>query len=279
MEKSFLYKNKDRLVDLFRSEGRWLKIPDTTGRCLVLSDLHNDGRTLNFIVDKYFTNETDTIIIVCGDYGDRSPSSWIKKPTETLDYLLNLKMKYPNRLFMLMGNHDLNPKKYQKFSPCEFWNSLSKYDEGFYTEVLEFLPIISTTSNGVICTHGVLPDSKHFFDDFDINSEALKECLWSDYVESNSPIKKVSIRKQKGIDDFNRSLKSYNCRCLIKGHNPSAPLIMYDQRCITLQTTRVFKGICDRHIAIIDLNKQVDDANEVEIVNIDKMIESETTTA
>jgi len=132
-----LYKNKDKLISLFKSDGRWLKIPATTGKLICISDLHNDRRTLNLIIDHYFTNKTDTKLIFLGDYGDRSPDSIISKPTTTIDYLLKLKMKYPDRLFMLMGNHDLNPKKYQKFVPCEFWNSLSDADEKFYGDVLD----------------------------------------------------------------------------------------------------------------------------------------------
>ncbi|NOX35829.1 MAG: serine/threonine protein phosphatase [Deltaproteobacteria bacterium] len=276
MGKSNLYKNKDRLIDLFKSEGRWLKIPDTTGRCIIFSDPHNDGRTTHFIIDRYLINTSNTKIIICGDYGDRSPFSWQAKPTATIDYLLKLKLKYPDRLYMLMGNHDLNPKKYQRFLPCDFWESLSQYDENFYTEILESLPIVATTPNNfinVICTHGVLPDNKKFFDDFDLDNETLKDCLWSDYVETISPIKKQSLRKEKGYDDFYKSMKSFKSTYLIKGHNPRAPLKMFDNKCITLSTTRVFKGVCDRHIAIIELGKQIKSTDDIELVNIDNLIE------
>lgn len=39
----------EELVDvkkIFKNEGRWVKIPNTTGKLVVVSDLHGDGRTL-----------------------------------------------------------------------------------------------------------------------------------------------------------------------------------------------------------------------------------------
>jgi len=266
MDQQNFYKSKNKLIKLFKADGRWLRIPENKGECVVLSDLHNDGRTLDFIIDTYLVNSKDAKIVICGDYGDRSPSSWLSKPTATLDSLLKLKLKYPDRIFMLMGNHDLNPSKYQNFMPCEFWHSLSEHDEGFYTEILESLPVVTTFENGVIMTHGVLPSSA-IFDDFDLASIALMESLWSDYTE-DVPVKTDSIRKQKGLDDFKRSMDSFNCNVLIKGHNPYAPLRMFDNKCVTLQTTRVFEGVCGRHIAIVDLGKPVSDVNDIKLVDL-----------
>lgn len=268
MGKTNLYKNRTKLIELFKADDRWLKIPDTTGKLVVLSDLHNDGRTAHLILDRFLINSPDTKICICGDYGDRSPNSWMTKPTATIDYILKMKFKYPDRLFMLMGNHDLNPAKYQMFMPCEFWNSLSPHVEEFYTEILESLPVVATTANGVIMTHGVLPASPAFFDNFKLGSPEFMECLWSDYTE-DAPIETNSIRKQKGINDFNLSMKAFDSNLLIKGHNPRAALKLFNDRCVTLQTTRVFEGICDRHIAIIDLGKPVIDANDIELVNLD----------
>ena len=270
MGKTNLYTKKNRLLKLFKADGRWLKIPGNKGKLIILSDLHNDGKTMHLIIDRYFTPSPETKICICGDYGDRSPNSWVTKLTATIDYLLKMKLKYPDRLFMLMGNHDLNPSKYQRFMPCEFWNSLSPYDEKFYTEILESLPVMATTENGVIMTHGVLPFSPAFFDDFKLDSPEFMECLWSDYTDG-SPIETNSIRKQKGIDDFNKSMNAFDCNLLIKGHNPRAKLKTFDDRCVTLQTTRVFEGVCDRHIAIVDLEKPIIDANDIELVNLDQL--------
>jgi len=272
MSKINLYKNKNRLLELLKADSRWLKIPGNRGKLIVLSDLHNDGRTLHLIIDTYLTNSNDAKIVICGDFGDRSPSSWLSKPTATLDYLLKLKLKYTDRLFMLMGNHDLNPTKHQQFMPCEFWSSLSEQDETLYTEILEALPVLATTENGVIMTHGVLPSSPAFFDNFRLGGPEFMECLWSDYTE-RTPTVTESIRKQKGLDEFHRSMKAFDSKLLIKGHNPYAPLQMFDNRCVTLQTTRVFEGICDRHIAIIDLEKPVHSADDVELINLDQFDE------
>ncbi len=38
---------------------------------------------------------------------DRQPSSWNDKPSEVIDKLLALKLEYPDRIFLILGNHDL----------------------------------------------------------------------------------------------------------------------------------------------------------------------------
>lgn len=271
-EKQIFYKSKKKLISLFKSDGRYLKILDDKGLCVVLSDLHNDGSTLKLIIDMYFSNSKDNKIVVCGDYVDRSPSSWILKPAATIDYLLELKLKYPDRVFLLMGNHDLNPEKYKKLMPCEFWYSLSKKDENFYTEILEALSVVAITKNGVIMTHGILPSSPAFFDKFDLDITELMETLWSDYTE-DFPIKMEAIRKQKGLDDFRRSMDAFSSNVLIKGHNPHAPLKMFENKCVTLNTTRVYDNACGRHIAIIDLGKTVNSADDITIVNLTRLPE------
>ena len=123
--------------------------------------------------------------------------------------------------------------------------------------------------------HAVLPPTPAFFDNFELGSTEFMECIWSDYVEK-TPIETESIRKQKGVADFNRSMDAFKSTVLIKGHFPTKPPITtFDNKCITIQTTRVFKGICDRHIVIIDLEKPVNNANDIEIINLDKLLETE----
>ncbi|WP_321495581.1 metallophosphoesterase [uncultured Desulfobacter sp.] len=265
MEKQEFY--KDKLINLFESDGRWLKIPGNKGKCVILSDLHNDRDTLNIVVDRFLTNAEGVKIIFCGDYVDRSPSSWLINPTATIDSLLKLKIQYPDRIFLLMGNHDLNPSKHKKFMPCEFWCSLSKQDSHFYTEILESLPIVASTENGVIMTHAVLPSSPAFFDDFNLTGIALQELLWSDYSE-RQPANIRAVQKQKSYGDFKRSMDAFKCNVLIKGHNPYAPLKMFDNRCITLNATRIYDNVCGRHIAVMNLSKSVNSANDIKLIDL-----------
>ncbi|MBF0203338.1 MAG: metallophosphoesterase [Desulfamplus sp.] len=276
MELTDLFDKKDELLRLFKSDGRWVKIPANSGKCIVCSDLHNDCRTIKFIIDNYFLNRSDTTIIICGDYIDRSPPSMIPYPTATLEYLLLLKLRYPDKIFMLMGNHDLNPSKYVDFGDAEFWDYLSDCDDKmFYSDILESLPLIATTSNNVICIHGVLPEDQSIFDNFDLHSHELKECLWADYTKNKEVVNYPnSFRKKRTRKYFDSSMSAFRSNLLIKGHNPYAPLVMYDRKCVTIQTSRIFAGLCDRHIAIVELGKPVFDANDIELVNIDTLIKN-----
>ncbi len=52
--------NEGRFVELagvkeiFKREGRWLKIPATKGKLIVSSDIHGDGKVLDLLLERFF---------------------------------------------------------------------------------------------------------------------------------------------------------------------------------------------------------------------------------
>lgn len=269
MNEHCIFNKKDELINVFQSNGRWIRIKANNHQSIIcISDLHGDCRTLNYVLDNYFFKIKESILIACGDYLDRMPESWISNSTAALDTLLYLKLQYPNRVYLLMGNHDLCPHKHIPFAPANAWDMMSDTTLSFYTEVLESLPIVATV-NGVAFVHGTLPmttDVDH------LPIDEIYKCVWSDYVEQDS-FETTSIRKKVGIKSFKQSLDKFGCQLLIKGHN-YAPLKMFNNQCITIQTTRQFSDICGSHMALIDLTKNECSAKDVEVINLDSMLQT-----
>lgn len=250
---------------IFENEGRFLQIPATKGKLLVVGDLHGDGRTLDLVLDRFFYSREDTIIVFLGDYVDREPSSWAHRQTAVIVKLLQLKVQCPQRVFLLMGNHDLDPDLFTGFHTT-FWWDLNRVEHEFFSDALSALPVVATTSNGVCFCHGVLPLDTNF-KGFDLTKRKWLDVLWADYCQDKKK-SRLTMRPSRFRVDFNKSMEAFGVNLLIKGHNPICPLRMYDNRCVTLQTNRHYQNICGINIALIDLARPVNTGDDIEILTL-----------
>jgi hypothetical protein len=73
-------------------------------------------------------------------------------------------------------------------------------------------------------------------------------------------------RPQFGRPYFDRLMERYQKQVLVRSHQPHAPLMMFDNRCITIFTSRVYLPV--RTIAIADLGKEIRTSEDVVLERI-----------
>ncbi|KAA6379492.1 MAG: putative Serine/threonine-protein phosphatase 6 catalytic subunit [Streblomastix strix] len=138
-----------------------------------------------------------TKYIFMGDYVDRGRYS-----LETLSYLLCLKAKYPDRIYLLRGNHETRQisNTYGFFDDC-----MKQYGNIFpwtkCMEVFDCLPIAALIDDRVLCVHGGLSPDIRTVDQIRLIPRRLEvpaqgaysDLMWSD-PDNNTDTWSISPR-------------------------------------------------------------------------------------
>ena len=93
----------------------------------------------------------DTNYLFMGDYVDRGMNS-----VETFTLLLCFKILYPDKFWMLRGNHETKDisQLYGFFDECSTVYSIETYNK--FVEVFDYIPIAAVISERIFCVHGGL---------------------------------------------------------------------------------------------------------------------------
>ena len=149
----------------------------------VCGDIH--GQFFDLVeLFKIGGDSPDSNYLFMGDYVDRGYYS-----VECVQYLMCLKVRYPNRIHLTRGNHESRQitQVYGFYDEC-----LRKYGNAnvwkLFTELFDFLPLTAVVENQIFCLHGGLSPSLENLDNIqklDRKQETPQEgpmcdLLWSD---------------------------------------------------------------------------------------------------
>ena len=130
----------------------------------------------------------DTNYLFLGDYVDRGCFS-----VESVSLLLALKLKYPNRIFLLRGNHESRQtsQMYGFYDEClkKYNNNITIWDT--FMDLFDFLPLCALIENKILCLHGGLSPNIQTIEEInklDRKQELphdgpMSDLLWSDPEE------------------------------------------------------------------------------------------------
>jgi hypothetical protein len=250
----------DEAERIFASESRLIRLE--SGRVVFVGDTHGDLEATEKVIREY--TGPGTKLVFLGDYVDRGPAS-----LKNINFLLARKLEYPDSLYLLMGNHE--GYALFNFYPADFWEGLDGGLRQRYGEVLSGLPLAVSTPNGIIALHGALPDVPNLADIDKIKpgSAEWHQITWGDWRERSGKFlgrDPHSGRPQFGRGWFEKAMHVLGKNVLIRSHQPDAPAIMYDRRCLTIFTSSAYRHYTSqRTVALTDLDTVVQSVDDLRI--------------
>jgi len=209
-----------------------------------VGDTHGDLEATQAVVGRFFRE--DTVLVFLGDYVDRGPQS-----RENLQFLLRLKIAHPQRVHLLMGNHE--GYQVRPFFPADFWLELEPEERNLFGHALLKLPLGAWLPGGLLALHGAPPWLERLEEVKGIRpgDEQWERIVWGDLRERpGRELGNWGGRPQLGRDYFERAMERLGMRVLVRSHQPDAPTYMFDHRCLTIFTSWAYVPV--RTVAILE---------------------------
>ena len=257
----------EKIIKVLDKESKLIEIKKAK-KIIFVGDTHGDLEVSKKLVKDYL--KPTNIIVFLGDYVDRGPYS-----KENLGFLLEMKTKRPDQIYLLQGNHEGH--HILKFSPADFWKNLNEKEYQKYSSIVEKFPL-AVAAKDIIALHGVLPDINTSRSVLDVLKEINKiklggeewmQIVWGDFFEKPGEylgIEPFTGRPQFGRDYFFRLMEKFNKKVLIRSHQPDTPQYMFNDRCLTIFTSSAYAR--EKTIAILDFKKKIKTAKDLEIIRI-----------
>ena len=242
--------------EIFKEEKLLLEfnLDDSESEVWVIGDIHGNLETLQRLIE-IIDEKKPEFVIFLGDIVDRGTNQ-----LECLILVLALKIRYPNRYYLLKGNHEtleMN-KAYGFFQEFEYrYNNQIKFDE--VLAVYNVLPFCALVNKGILCLHGGIPEDiailrklrglkpRDIVSVFKTIAKSLVQIMWND-PKSDLKGFSESFRgpgiKSFGEDVFNDFMKEYSLKYLIRAHEvfPEGYRWFFNERLLSIFSSANYLG-------------------------------------
>ena len=178
-EKSIKYIVKEA-VEVFKNESTLLELESPLK---ITGDFHGQFYDLIRLMDGAGGHPPEHRYLFVGDFVDRG-----KQSIETLLLLLAYKLKYPEMVYLLRGNHECNSitRMYGFYDECKRRYSISLWRD--FCVLFNYLPISAIVDERILCMHGGLSPELSSINCLNVikrprdvpDSGLLCDILWSD---------------------------------------------------------------------------------------------------
>jgi len=168
---------------LFETEKSLLKVEGR--RFLFVGDTHGDFDSTRKIVNLFLDEKYDYIVFL-GDYVDRGISQ-----IENINYVLCLKLFYPESVILLRGNHETPLANLHYGFYYEVLQKLNKSFYEMYSELFAKMPYAVLVNNSVLALHGGIAESLRTIQQIEnigknlinVRDPLVLQILWNDPSE------------------------------------------------------------------------------------------------
>jgi len=251
----------DKAYEIFQKEESLLKI---TAPLYICGDIHGQYYDL-LRVFEILNYPPQSTFLFLGDYVDRG-----KQSLECLLLLLCLKIKYPDKIFLLRGNHEseaLN-KIYGFFDECKRRLSIKCFKK--ITNLFNMMPISALINENILCMHGGLSKDLQNVDQInkifrptEIPDEGLLcDLLWSDPNDTltedfGSNERNVSVTFSKNfVKNF---VEKNNLDLICRAHQVVEEGFEFfaDMKLVTIFTAPNYMGEFDNNGGILEVGEDL----------------------
>ncbi|MEN2985601.1 MAG: metallophosphoesterase family protein [Thermodesulfovibrionaceae bacterium] len=265
----------EEILDVFKETAKTLQKEEAfvelnakEAEAVFVGDTHGDFTVTKKIV-KNFLEQQNQYLIFLGDYIDREPEPY--GSLYNLLYLCLLKINFPERAYLLKGNHEANyaVECYPYEFEDELINIFGVYGRKLHEEavsVFKQMPLMLKTQNGIVAAHGGFPLRGQKVDDKS-RVDLVVEILWAD-PDISPTFRGFGIPKfsEKDLVSF---LQSCQANCFIRGHDYRVGgKVIYSNRCITIFTCRRYASVAGITVAKVDLSKNINNAKDINLVSL-----------
>ena len=241
----------DKIKEKIKKEKPLLKL--RSKKSLFVGDTHGDFNATMRIVKRFLDDKSIHKIIFIGDFVDRGP-----RQLENVNFLFMLKLCFPNKVYLLRGNHETTLAN----STYGFKTELMKkrLDELYsrYNEIFAMLPTAAIINRDVFVVHGGIASelmeksvnsiNKLPRDDVTGTEPMLLELLWNDPREDVKGF--VPSMRGPGIfyfgrDVFEKFMEKNKFKLMIRAHEvfPEGYNYYFDKKLLSLFTSIEYVGM------------------------------------
>lgn len=239
---------------------------------VVFGDSHGDWRSTEEVVKRYRAG--DRILVGLGDYVDRPPDDCGQGSVANALFLLGLAAEAPNRVYLIQGNHETIRRipavpHHLPEEVDELWGP----DSTRYERLLGLFergPLAVTTPNGAYLAHAGFPRRElptPWTDAFSsLDDEQLAEIVWSECAASRVRRGAAPPWNERDLDRF---LSRTGLHVFLRGHDPDLTgRVIYNGRCLTLHTSRVYERYGGVVVARLPLGSPVTDVSALPLEHL-----------
>lgn len=227
-------------------------------KTLFVGDTHGDLESTVSIA-KRFLDKGYRHIVFLGDYVDRG-----RHQIENMNYILCLKLLYPQRVVLLRGNHE-TPETNSRYGFLDaVMKNLTREFYRSYNNLFSYLPYSCLIGKRVLCLHGGLAKQLNSIDQLrqiprqvTITDPIAYQILWNDPIEGV----KGFVESMRGLeifcfgeDAFNQFAEKNELDLLIRAHQALSDgyRFFFGNRILSIFSAKNYAKPIDAKIAELD---------------------------